>query len=259
MFFEQDSISFKILDVLFLESNYSKTYNFKRNFDALSFRYEGDTVIEFNGKQLEFINNSIGFFPSDVDYQRISNRDKMIVVHFKTYNYTSNDIQSFLPADPQKYAELFEKIFNLWENKGTSYKHEASAILNMIFAELYKDNKKIYKLNSKIDASVEYIEKHYLRKDFSLIEAAEISYISDTYFRKLFKKEFGISPKQYVINRRIKYASSLIIAGYHTLSEISSLCGYNDYKHFSVEFKKIVGVSPSKYIYKQAKTGCKEA
>ena len=90
----------------------------------------------------------------------------------------------------------------------------------MIFAELYKDNKKIYKLNSKIDASVEYIEKNYLRKDFSLIEAAEISYISDTYFRKLFKKEFGISPKQYVINKRIKYASSLIIAGYHTLSEI---------------------------------------
>ena len=82
---------------------------------------------------------------------------------------------------------------------------------------------------------------------------------SDERFAKLFKKEFGISPKQYVINKRIKYASSLIIAGYHTLSEISSLCGYNDYKHFSVEFKKIVGVSPSKYIYKQAKTGCKEA
>ncbi len=31
--------------------------------------------------------------------------------------------------------------------------------------------------------------------------------------------------------------------------EISEKCGYNDYKHFSVEFKKITGVSPSKYTY----------
>ncbi|MBQ8525694.1 MAG: helix-turn-helix transcriptional regulator [Clostridia bacterium] len=59
-----------------------------------------------------------------------------------------------------------------------------------------------------------------------------------------------MSPKQYVINHRIKYAASLIITGYYTLQEISELCGYSDYKYFSLEFKKVIGVSPSKYTYK---------
>ena len=250
MIFEQETIVFQVLDVLSFDQGYTKKYNFKRNFDALSYRYEADTVIEHKGNQLKFTDNSIGFFPSDVDYTRISNKDKMIVVHFKIFNYHTNKIESFFPVDYKKYRSLFEKMLDCWNKKDISYKHEVASILNLIFSELYKDNKKTYEYNSKIASSIKYIEDHYLKKDFSLQTAAEKSYISDTYFRKLFKQEFGISPKQYVINHRIKYATSLIIAGYYTLQEISELCGYSDYKHFSVEFKKIIGVSPSKYTYK---------
>ena len=199
MIFEQDTISFQILDVLSFDQAYTKKYNFKRNFDALSFRYEADTIIEYKDKRLYFTDNSIGFFPSDVDYTRISNRDKMIVVHFKSFNYHTNNIESFFPVDYKKYHSLFEKILDCWNKKDISYKHEVASLLNLIFSELYKDNKKTYEYNSKIDSSIKYIKENYLKKDFSLQIAAEKSYISDTYFRKLFKKKFGISPKQYVI------------------------------------------------------------
>ena len=249
MIFEQESLSFQILDVLFFDQDYTKKYNFKRYFDALTFRYEADTIIEYKDKQIHFVDNSIGFFPSDCDYTRITKKDKMIVVHFKAYNYHSNDIEGFFPEDYKKYQSLFAEILDCWNKKETAYKHKAASLLNNIFSELYKDNKKTYDYNSKINSSVKYMEYNYLNKDFSLRKAAEKSYISDTYFRKLFKQEFGISPKQYIINRRIKQAASLIIAGYYSLQEISELCGYNDYKHFSVEFKKIIGVSPSMYNY----------
>jgi len=249
VFFEQENVAFQILDVLFFDQEYTKRYNCKRNFDALSFRIEADTIIEYNGKYLEFTNNSVGFFPSNIDYTRTTHRDKMIVVHFKTFNYHSNEIESYFPRDYEKYSSLFKEILDCWNSKNTAYKHETASILNLIFSELYKDNKKNHKCNSKINLSIKYIEDNYLKKDFSLHTAAQKSYISDTYFRKLFKQEFSISPKQYIINRRIKYASSLIVAGYYTLQEISELCGYNDYKHFSVEFKKVVGISPSRYTY----------
>ena len=94
-----------------------------------------------------------------------------------------------------------------------------------------------------------YIEKNYLRNDFSLSDAAAKSFMSETYFRKLFKQEFGTSPKHYVISRRIEYAKALIITGYFSIEKIAGMCGYNDEKHFSTEFKKITGVSPSKYNY----------
>lgn len=249
MIFEQDTVAFQILGVLSFEQKNIKKYNFKRNFDALSFRLEADTVIEYKGKQLEFTANTIGYFPSNVDYTRIANNDKMIVVHFKAFNYHSGDIEKFCPEDYGKYKTLFEEILNCWNKKDTAYKHKAASLLNLIFSELFKDNKKIYENTSKIDLSVKYIKENYLNKDFSLKLAANKSYMSDTYFRKLFKEEYGVSPKQYVIERRIKHATSLIVAGYYTLQEISELCGYNDYKHFSSEFKKNTGVSPSKYMY----------
>lgn len=80
--------------------------------------------------------------------------------------------------------------------------------------------------------------------DFSLAEAAQKSFVSEVYFRKLFKKEFNTSPKKYVIDSRIKHAVSLINSGLYTLKKIASLCGYTDYKYFSVEFKKNDGQKP---------------
>ena len=247
MIFEQDSIAFQILDVFYLNQGYTKTFNKNRSFDALSFRFSADTIIESGKKQIHLSDNSICYFPSGIDYKRIANEDNLIVVHFETFNYRSSEPEFFFPEDAQKYSVLFKKLLDCWNKKDTSYKHESSAILNTIFAEFYKDNLPLYNNRSKIYPAIAYINANFAKKDFSLSAAAKKALMSETYFRKLFKEEFNISPKKYVINRRIRYAASLIIAGYFSLQEIADMCGYDDYKHFSVEFKKIIGTSPSKY------------
>ena len=73
--------------------------------------------------------------------------------------------------------------------------------------------------------------------------------MSEVYFRKLFKKEYGIPPQKFIINLRIQNAIGLISTGYYSLTDVAFASGYNDYKYFSTEFKKIIGISPSKYIY----------
>ena len=247
MIFEQESIAFEIQAVFSLDQVNSKTWNEKRSHDALSFRFEADALMETGTQQLELAANYICYVPAYVDYMRTAKRDKLIVIDFKTFHGQAQDIEVFLPENPRKYAELFRQILHCWEEKKGAYKHEASAILNRIFAEIYQDNCSTGSRETKISPSLFYIEENYLKKDFSLQKAAERSQISETYFRKLFKEKMGISPKKYVIMQRITHATYLIGTGYFTLQEIADRCGYEDYKHFSTEFKKLKGVSPSQY------------
>ena len=253
MIFEQESVSFQIQDILYLEQGRCKSHNAKRSYAALSFRLKADTAIAYGNKRLEFTDHHIAFFPPNTEYVRITRQDVLIAVHIKNVDYQTAEIEQFLPENPGKYERLFRELLACWNQKGIAYKHESAAILNRIFAELYKDNHKNDYADSKIEASIRYIQGNCLKKDFSLVIAAEKSFVSETYFRKLFKEIFGVAPKKYVIRKRIHHAAFLIGAGYYTLGEIAELCGYRDYKHFLTEFKKEMGVSPTQYKHSDTK------
>ncbi|MBQ6703042.1 MAG: helix-turn-helix transcriptional regulator [Clostridia bacterium] len=83
----------------------------------------------------------------------------------------------------------------------------------------------------------------------SIREIANQSFVSEVYFRKLFKKEYGKSPQKYIVFLRIRYATELISTKYYSLKEVALMSGYTDYKYFSTEFKKHIGCSPSEYFY----------
>jgi AraC-like DNA-binding protein len=86
--------------------------------------------------------------------------------------------------------------------------------------------------------------------DITIKSIAKQSFISEDYFRKLFKKEYGTSPQKYLINLRIQHAIQLMSGENFSLKEVAFMSGYKEYKYFSAEFKKIKGVSPSKYLLK---------
>ena len=248
MFFEHENIVFELLDVLYLEQASAKLHNTGRNFDAISFRFEADTVIQTPRQQIYLTDGSVCYVPSNISYVRNSAKDRMIVIHFKSFNCRSKQIEFFYPEDGEKYGDLFREILSCWEKKDTAYKNESAALFCRILAELYKDHRPVYK-NQKIQKSLSYMERNCLHKDFSLTAAAAESAVSDTYFRKLFREEFGVSPKRYVIERRMEYAKGLVLSGDLTVEEIATMCGYRDEKHFSVEFRKATGVPPSRFRY----------
>lgn len=249
MIFEKEVLTFNILDVIEIKQCNADMFNSGRNFDALSFRYDSDTVIKTETSTHILKGDSVCFFPARVNYTRLSKRDNLIVVHFDSLNYISNEIEYFIPENPDSFAALFKSILDLWNKKETGYKHKCSAILYEIFAECYKQNHKDEDINPKIEKSVRYINENFKNPDISVKTAAEKSFISEVYFRKLFKKEFGVSPRKHIINLRIQNAIGLLSAGYYSLQEVAFMSGFTDYKYFSVEFKAYTGVSPSKYLY----------
>ncbi len=249
MFFEKELLSFNILDVLKSEQKDVNMFNSGRNFSALSFRYKADTLLKTDTKEYHVTDNFVSYVPERLDYKRISAVDELIVIHFDTINYSSSEIECFAPKDPSVLAKLFEEILELWNKKELGYKHNCSAILYNIFAECYIENFVQKNQGSKIQNSVDYILANYKKSDLSIKDAADKSFMSEVYFRKLFKAEFGISPQKYIINLRIQNAVGLISTGYFSLKDVAYMSGYNDYKYFSVEFKKHMGISPAKYKY----------
>lgn len=249
MIFEKDDISFNLLEVLRLKQTDVKIFNSGRNFEALSFRIDSDAVIKQGKSTIKLLGKSVCYFPAGVDYTRIANREDIIVIHFNSFGYSPKGIEVFHPEPSEKIEKLFNEILKAWEKHEDAYKYTCSALFYEIFAEIHKQTYKGETADSKIRNSVKYINENFSNPEITIKKAAEKSNMSEVYFRKLFKAEFSVSPKKYIINLRIKQAAALIEMGYYSLSQVSEMCGFFDYKYFSTEFKRIIGISPSKYTY----------
>ncbi len=248
MFFECESISFRLLGVVWLDQTNSRSSNIDRPHSSLSFRLEADTRIETaGGQQLALGSGTLSYVPAHLSYFRTAARDRMIVIDFETQDYSSGEFEVLVPEDPARYEELFRQILHIWEEREPGYRFEAAAVLSRIFAAVYQDAHAANTGRDRLYRAMRYIERAHLKPEFSLQQAAREACCSEPYFRRLFRQRYGVSPKQYVIGLRMQHAAELIRAGYHSLQEIAGLCGYEDYKYFSVEFKRAMGVSPSQY------------
>lgn len=70
------------------------------------------------------------------------------------------------------------------------------------------------------------------------------------YLRKLFKKEMGVTPHQYLCDRRLATAAEWLSSAYNdnsNIAEVARMCGFNEPLYFSRMFKKKYGLSPSFY------------
>ena len=229
MFFDNDMISFNLLDVLELKQEHINMYNRKRNFNALSFRLKADTVLKSRTGVFQMGDSYVSFVPSNLDYSRVSKIDELIVIHFEVINCNARDIEFFEAKNPKAFQKLFTNILECWNHKEVGYKYKCSAIFNEILALCYLENYKPKPVESKIKKSVDYLLKHYNDCDLSIKVIAEQSFISEVYFRKLFKEDYGISPQKYIIHLRIQYAKELISTGYYPLKEIALMSGDTDY------------------------------
>ena len=68
-----------------------------------------------------------------------------------------------------------------------------------------------------------------------------------TYLYKLFKKQIGISIKEYLMNLRIEKAKDLLVNSNQPIYMIANLVGYSNNLSFNKTFKSKLGMSPKLY------------
>lgn len=99
----------------------------------------------------------------------------------------------------------------------------------------------------KLCASVRrYIDEHF-KENLTLDLLARMTHVSKYYMVHAFSEEYGISPINYMIVRRIEEAKQLLKNDDYALSLISRMLGFSSPSYFSQSFRKIVGMSPNEY------------
>jgi len=102
------------------------------------------------------------------------------------------------------------------------------------------------KMQEILDSAKHYIEENY-NTDISLTDIAGYVYISTSHFARAFKKQFKISPIQYLLSIRIEKAKTLLEETNLKVGDIASSVGFSAQQRFNDIFKKHLGLSPSEY------------
>lgn len=97
-----------------------------------------------------------------------------------------------------------------------------------------------------INKSCTYFSKNP-KKRIDLKDYCKKNGIGYEHFRKSFKQKIGISPGQYVVNRRMDAACQMLRISGKPINQIASDLGYSSPYEFSAQFKKFIGTPPKTY------------
>lgn len=116
--------------------------------------------------------------------------------------------------------------------------------LNRIFLEKqYIFDKKSYTFDSQIASILQYIN-HNLKEDLSVESLAAKSYVSKYHLMRKFKEETGYTLHNYIVNKRLLMARTLISEGM-PVTKAAQESGFAEYSTFSRAYRKQFKASPS--------------
>ena len=256
--------------VAIVDTNYKPILSIRHQFDnfckaihqypkCMDICYESDIIyldeVNKTGKTVIF-SCPFGFFYAFVT---IKNGEKIIA--YISISYALDESLSS-PETPLKVLKSIIPDYNeglfktLIKNtpRHTTEKLRAYADTLTMFSEIIEHKH----LLSAIPQSISFKTKSYidqnLNKKITLPELSKQLHCSTVTITEHFKRKYGLTVMEYVLQQRMKTAKKLLEYDVYNINDISNLCGFKDVEYFSRQFKKIYGISPS-YWKKQKNTG----
>ena len=157
----------------------------------------------------------------------------VIITGFAEFSYAKEAVQhhafDYL-LKPIKEEDLQRVMTAILKERGEAEDEEIKAPVN----------------DKMIDSVVADIRDHYM-EDISLTSLAAKYNVSMGSLSKMIKDHLQLNFSDYIASLRIQRAKELLSDETLSIQEIAEIVGYNDYFYFTKVFKKIEGISPSKY------------
>ncbi len=193
---------------------------------------EHTTYIDPDSRWAEcFLDFGTGLYESLVAYKLIR-RDQYV------YNLNPD------PAIEREFFELFRKLDSCSE---AGLPFVVAGMIDLLSGIMRRCT---MQAESSLDRLIDKSCAHFrdnVRRRTGLRAYCRENGIGYECFRKAFRHKTGISPGQYIINRRMDAACEMLRATRDPVGSIAASLGYASPYEFSAQFKKLIGMSPKKY------------
>ncbi len=163
------------------------------------------------------------------------------------------DFQHVLPVgeDAEEVSRIFARMTAEYAKESPYHEDLMALLVNELLILIYRRNPSLFSLDSSKSISIVWqIQRRFEeepQQDFSLDELADKYHISKFYLSRLFKKNTGYSPMQYLMMCRMATAREFLEGTDKSISEIVWRSGFSDGSNFSRYFKAHTGKTPEEY------------
>ena len=163
--------------------------------------------------------------------------------------YSLNPTMKLSKSDPSTYDNSSTLASNLLKNKQRPLYNKmiSRGIIYQLLAPFFKTaHLKSTVTDDRVKKAITYIRNH-ISDELCIDKVAETLCVSKNYFIRIFKKETGTTPANFIIQRKIEKAQLLLITNDLPVKQTSYLVGFEDFSYFNRVFKKITGMTPNEY------------
>lgn len=156
----------------------------------------------------------------------------------------------------EELLSLFHSILQEIDRKPAGYELVCQDLLEVLVVKLMRQTDFLLTVAPQRRASKEcaevrrYIDAHF-KESLTLDTLAELAHVNKYYLVHTFSREYGISPINYLIGRRLEESRHLLAHTDHSLSQIAQMMNFSSPSYFSQSFRKLTGMSPMEYRRQQ--------
>ena len=196
--------------------------------------------------------------PGDVLYLAYKSSYTMYI-HTEDYRFIYCDFEFVEPAERKcnhyrgvggDAEALFLRLLRAYKSADVNKKCEMMSLIYRIYGALTFEANKRYvgaTAKDKMRAARDYIDSHLSEQGLTVSALAEGANMSEAYFRRLFRSQYGVSPSRYIIEARLAHAKKLMEYPFLTVEDCAKASGFVTVQYFCRAFKKELGVTPARY------------
>ena len=240
-----------VLFIGYLTHAYNSISVHQHSFWEIVYYTHGNGILTVGETAIPFHPGLIVCTPPNIPHSEVAEHGFQNI-HFVIENFEmpKAHIPIYTDNENKEIHHLLMLLLNEFHNKRHNWKPLTEGLLNLAFQYMLAFSSTTNK-NPYVEKMEELLIHNLSNPNLNLKEMMKEIPISIDHARRLFFKENGQTPIDFLLEKKIEYAKILLTSygmdGSMYIKEIAFMAGFSDPYYFSKVFKKLTGVSPRQY------------